>query len=124
LHYDAVGVGERELGYGYRWFRAEAERSKVPVLAANLVEKSSGRAPFKPYVIVKKGAYRVAILALLSPKIDLGPPRDSLVVEDPIATAQKLVPELRKRADVVVVLSHLGRTEGDELADRVPGIDL
>ena len=45
-------------------------------------------------------------------------------VEDPIATAQRMVAELRKQADVIVLMAHLGRVEGEDLAAQVPGIDV
>lgn len=124
MGYDAVGVGERELGYGYAVFRAAAARSKVPMLSSNLIDKASGKLAFKPYVIVKKGPWKVAIFAIMGPKVDLGPAADSLTVDDPISTAQKMVTDLRKQADVVVAITHLGRVEGEDLAAQVPGIDV
>jgi len=47
-----------------------------------------------------------------------------VAVDDPIAIAREVVPELRKKADVVILMSHLGLDEDEDLADRVPGIDL
>ena len=75
--------------------------------------------------MVKKGGLKVGVFALMGPKITLpGKMADSLVIDDPIATAQTMVAQLRKQADVVVLLAHLGRTEGEDLAAQVPGIDV
>jgi 2',3'-cyclic-nucleotide 2'-phosphodiesterase (5'-nucleotidase family) len=41
-----------------------------------------------------------------------------------VETARRLVPELRRRADLVVCLSHLGLEEDRQLAAAVPGIDV
>jgi 2',3'-cyclic-nucleotide 2'-phosphodiesterase (5'-nucleotidase family) len=125
MGYDAIGVGERELSFGLARFQAMAQKSKVPVIAANLIDKKSGKPAFKPSVVVKKGGIKVGVFALVGPKITLpGRTADSLVIEDPIASAQEMVAQLRKQADVVVLLAHLGRTEGEDLAAQVPGIDV
>lgn len=47
-----------------------------------------------------------------------------VAVDDPVAIAKEVVPELRKKADIVILLSHLGLDADQDLADRVPGIDL
>ena len=84
-----------------------------------------GKPVFLPSKIVKKGNVKVGVLAFLSPKIELTAQTMSQVtVEDPVATAQKMVAELKKEVDVVVVLAHLGRVEGEDLAAQVPGIDV
>ncbi len=43
---------------------------------------------------------------------------------EPIAAALKLVPELRKQADLVVAVTHIGVDEDIKMAATVPGIDL
>jgi hypothetical protein len=125
LNYDAIAVGERELAFGLQRFQAMAAKSKVPLLSSNLVDKKTGKPAFKSSVVVKKGNVKVGIFALMGPKITLpGKLADSLVIDDPIETAQTMVAQLRKQADVVVLLAHLGRTEGEDLAAQVPGIDV
>ena len=52
-----------------------------------------------------------------------------LVFEDEVETAQALAPKLRKKADIVIALTHMGIDATDEtgsrrLAKMVPGIDL
>src|SRR6185503_11266851 len=45
-------------------------------------------------------------------------------VEDPLAAARRLVPELRAKCDVLVLLTHVGVEIDAALAGNVPGIDL
>jgi len=67
----------------------------------------------------------IGVFALTSDKVDLGPSRDSLVVEEPAAAAARVVPELRKKgATVVVLLSQLGKVESEDLVSSVDGIDV
>jgi hypothetical protein len=125
MGYDAIGVGERELAFGLARFQGMAAKSKVPIIASNLLDKKTGKPAFKSSVIVKKGGIKVGVFALVGPKLTLpGRTADSLVIDDPIETAQAMVAQLRKQADVVVLLAHLGRVEGEDLAAQVPGIDV
>ena len=125
IGYDAIGVGERELAFGVDRLKALSERAKLPIVASNLVSKDGGKPVFLASHVVKKGKIKVGVFSLLSPKIELSAATLSQVtVEDPVATAEKMVAELRKSADVIVLLAHLGRVEGEDLAARVPGIDV
>lgn len=125
LGYDAIGVGERELNFGYGKLKALAASSKVPVVSANLVDRKTGQLAFKPYAIVRKGGVKVGVFSVIAPKLEL-PARAGaeLTIEDPLAAAQRTVAELRKQCDVVVGLVHLGRVEGEDLAAQVPGMDV
>ena len=125
MGYDAVGVGERELAFGYDRLKELAAKSKVPFVSSNLVDKKSGKPAFKQYVVVRKGGLKVGIFSVMGPKIELpANTGEQLTVDDPIASAQAMVTTLRKQADVVVALTHLGRVEGEDLAAQVPGIDV
>ena len=71
MGYDALGVGERELAFGYDDLRTWRAKSKTPLISSNLIDKKTGKPAFKPYVIVKKGGVKVGIFSVLGPKIDL-----------------------------------------------------
>jgi 2',3'-cyclic-nucleotide 2'-phosphodiesterase/3'-nucleotidase len=77
IGYDAIGVGERELNFGYGKLKALAAASKVPVVSANLVDKKTGQPAFKPYAIVQKGGLKVGVFSVIAPKLELpaGPGR-------------------------------------------------
>lgn len=126
MGYDAAGVGERELGFGYEKLQEMAAKSKTAIISSNLIDKKTGKPAFKTSVIVRKGGLKVGIFSVLGPKIELpGNAGEKVTVEDPISTAQKMVADLRKQqCDVVVALTHLGRVEGEDLAAQVPGIDV
>jgi hypothetical protein len=80
---------------------------------------------------VTKAGARFGFLGLLSPatKHKTSAPNEKLesltyVIEDPVATARTVVPELRAACDVTVVLAHMDETEARRLLEAVPGIDL
>lgn len=122
--YDAITPGEREFGYGYQYFLDLVRQRKLTVVSANLFDKASGKALFKPFVVVKKQGVKVAIAGLIGKAIPLGAAQDSVTVQDPLVVAQKLVPEMRKKAAMVVLLAHMGRVDAEDLASQVPGIDV
>lgn len=121
---DAVGVGEKELRWGLAYLRHQIKRTQLPVVSANLLDARTRRPALQPYVIKKVGTVRVGAFSLMSDKVDLGPARDSLRVEEPAVAAKRAIAELRKKgATVVVLLSQLGKVESEDLVAAVPGMD-
>lgn len=124
----AAGLGDRELMFGRAFLLAALERAPVPVTCANLWDKTPGqpRRPLaKPSLLVKAGKQKVGFFGLIAPTASLGPSADSLETSDPAEAATKAVAELRKQgANVIVLLSSLGRIETEDLVVAVPGIDV
>ena len=126
LGYDAVTLGEREFNFGQAFLLATFKRTKIDVVSSNLVYADTKKPFVKPYVIKKMCGARVAFFGLIGKdmKIRTLSSERALEVLDPIATAKALIPEMRKKADIVVLLSHLGLTEGQRLTLEAPGIDV
>jgi len=106
----------KELRKGARWIGGARVPDSAPL-----------RHIADPYRILDVDGLKVAILGLTTGDIYsiVSRPRNGgVAVADPIAVAGVLVPELRKKADLVVALTHLGVDEDRALARRVPGIDL
>jgi len=128
LGFDAMVIGNHELDYGRRWLEGLMARAEFPVLSANVIRRDvpdldglKDQPLAKPYVILERGGLRVGILGLTTVDYDM-----SLQVRfaDPTPFAERLVPELEKQCDLVVVLSHMGYKQDKELARAVPGIDV
>jgi hypothetical protein len=126
LQYDVATVGERELNFGQKFLLDCFKNTKIDLVSANLVYKDDQKPFLKPYVIRKVGKVRVAFFGLIGKDLRLRefPGDRSLEILDPFQAARELVPELHKKADIVVLLSHLGLTEGQRLTLEVPGIDV
>ncbi len=121
---DAVGMGESELRFGASYLRALLGTSRLPVVCANLYDKATGKTFTEPYRIVQAGGVEVGVFGLMRNDVDLGPSKDSLRVEDPMAAAKRTVEELRgKGATVVVLLSQLGKDGTEDVPMKVDGID-
>ncbi|MGH7730792.1 MAG: multiheme c-type cytochrome [Candidatus Eiseniibacteriota bacterium] len=125
LGVDAVGAGEKELRFGYSFLKANIERSGLPVVCSNLFMKKTGKPALTPYIIKKIGTVKVGFFGLMNEKLTYGPSEDSLRVDEPTATARRVVAEMRKKgATVTVLLSQLGKVDSEDLVAVVPGIDV
>ncbi|WP_226682259.1 bifunctional metallophosphatase/5'-nucleotidase [Sutcliffiella horikoshii] len=125
LRYDYATFGNNEgITLDYEGLSQLYEEAEFPVLAANLFEEN-GEYPdwVKPYEVKKMGNVKVAFIgvtvfyqhfyALLGWKI-----------EDPYIMLEKYLPALKEEVDVIVVLSHLGISDDEEMARRFPEIDV
>jgi 2',3'-cyclic-nucleotide 2'-phosphodiesterase (5'-nucleotidase family) len=122
---DAVGIGPRELRFGWWFLKSHLDRTRLPATSANLIEVATGRPALEPWLIRQIGSVQVGYFSLMSEKADLGPSRDSLRIDNPVATAPRVIGELRRKgASVVVLLSQLGRAESEDLVAAVPGVDV
>jgi 5'-nucleotidase/UDP-sugar diphosphatase len=106
---------------------AEARRGAQWVGGARVLDTAPLRYLARPYVIRRWRGKRIAIFGLTTrdlSRIVLFSRNGGVAVADPIATARRLVPELRTKADYVIALTHIGVAVDRELASKVPGIDL
>ncbi len=120
----AVGVAPRDLQLGLSAVRRFADESHLPMTCANLVDRASRAPLFPPTRLVELPGLKVGVFALLGERFELGAARDSVLVVDAERAAHDAVASLRGQgAQVIVLLSQLGRVGGEDIASAVPGID-
>jgi 5'-nucleotidase / UDP-sugar diphosphatase len=127
--YDGAAVGNHDLDFGQQVLRDRVAQAKFPFLAANVVEDATGKLPdyLKPYIIKQVGTLKVGIIGLAYPGSAAIVKADSvkgLTFLDGLETVTKYLPQVRPHADIVVVLSHMGIQADQDLATRLPGIDV
>lgn len=131
--YDAVGIGEAELRYGLGFLRAQLEASNLPAVSANLVYADSGEPVVSSYLMLKRGGLRIGVTAVsgeleaLRGKEDLNAWRDqNVTLTDPKTALESVVKRMREqeKADLVIVLAHMGYEEAERMGGEVPGIDV
>lgn len=121
---DAVNIGELDLRFGRQFLEQRVRQDDLPVTSANLLDARSGKPVFPPHLLKKIGGVNVGFFGLLPGAASLGPAADSLKVEDPNVAAQRTIAELRKKgAQVVVLLSQLGKAGSEDLVSAIDGID-
>jgi len=116
-----------EFDYGQDAFRHLAALAHFPFLSAN-VQALPEPLPVKPYLVISKpGGPKVAILGLTTSELTTTThPRNvsGVRVQDPLVVARRLIPSLREKGDMLIVLSHMGIAADRELAREIPDIDL
>ena len=135
LGYDAMAVGNHEFDKPLGILRMQRDLAKFPMLAANIYDR--GQRMFEPYKIFSLGGLRIGVMGLTTEDtFKMVSPDNIKGIEfrGVISEAAKVVPELRRKADVVIAATHMGhyengnhgtQAEGDvEMARAVKGIDL
>jgi 2',3'-cyclic-nucleotide 2'-phosphodiesterase (5'-nucleotidase family) len=123
MGYEAMALGPKELSLGAKLLRERMDEAKFPVVSANVTSGITNRLFADPYAVVDVGTHRVGIIG-----ITRQPTPDETIsdftVADPRAATTRLVPEVKAKADTIVVLTNLDYASAMQLAREVPGIDL
>lgn len=123
IGFDFWTLGNGEFYDGIQNLQAMIARVKCKVLCANITTKADGKPVGLPYVIEQVGPVKVAFLGVSFIHVE-HPSSRPLVYGNPIETASRLARELRKQADVVVAITHIGLPEDMKLAAQAPEIDV
>ncbi|HHF5090889.1 2',3'-cyclic-nucleotide 2'-phosphodiesterase [Haemophilus influenzae] len=145
MNYEVSTLGNHEFNYGLNYLADAIKQAKFPIVNSNVVKAGTEEPYFTPYVIQEKSVVdnqgkthklKIGYIGFVPPQImvwDKANLQGKVETRDIVKTAQKYVPEMKKKgADIVVALAHTGPSdepyqEGAEnsafyLAD-VPHID-
>ncbi len=133
IGYDAMTLGNHEFDKAREVLAEQMELANFPFLSAN-VKDADGNYIAEPYIIKEYDGFKVAIFGLTTNETDIiGNPEivADLTFENEVEVANRLVPELEKKADIVIALVHMGvyddgrDGEGSRwLARNTTGIDM
>lgn len=145
MNYDAMAIGNHEFEYGEQILAWEKNRVPFPVLGANLFYTGT-RHPFaQAHAVIERGGVRIGVIGVMGQDAAtaiIPSYIDDLDVEEPKIAVQRSVEALRDEVDLIIVLTHQGKTapmqtdaESDPrlfrgidadiaLAGAVPGIDV
>jgi 5'-nucleotidase/UDP-sugar diphosphatase len=124
LGYDAMAVGNHEFDNELGVIRKQQDWADFPFLAANIYDESSGKRLFSPYQMFDVGELNVAVVGFTTEDTKkLGNPEfmGGISFTTPVAEAAKLVPELRKQADLVIAVTHMGHYQDAAYGINAPG---
>jgi len=116
-------AGNHEFDFGQEVLKKSISEASFPVLGANV----EGVGLLKPYVIKELDMIRIAIIGLTTEDTPVSThPRNvyGLKFLPPADTVLNYLRELEDRADIVLVLSHIGYQTDRALAEQVKGIDV
>ena len=113
MDYDALGIGNHEFDYGVEAFKKGINRVPFPVLGANIFYKESGKIFSRASTILERNGIRLGVIGIIgldARSVILPSYVKELNFRDPISYVRKEVKELRSLVDVIVVLTHQGKT--------------
>ncbi len=132
LGYAAVGVAERDLVLGYDDLLKKMSGAPFPLVSTNFVRRGTSEPVFKPYVIVEakrgdgKPPVKVGVMSVVrfNPVfLKTGPAGSNVSIAQPAEMVRKYLDEVRKKADLVVLLAELSVYDARQVAKEIPGID-
>lgn len=126
MKYDALNVADGELTFGIEFLKNNFQKTDVPLLSANLITKDDNHSVGQEFLIKTLDSLKVGIIGLVSPeyfdKETLT--KGELVIKNPEETVKKVLSEIQGKANVIVLLSHLGYETTRELVRGIGGIDV
>ena len=124
LDYDAMAVGNHEFDNPRDVLMQQAEWAGFPFLSANIVYKDSGKHLFKPYEMFDVQQHRIAVVGFTTEDtVKIGNPEymSDLDFLTPSDVAQDLIPELDKKSDLVIAVTHMGHYQNANHGGNAPG---
>ena len=124
MKYDGMNIADGELGLGLGFFEKLRKKADFALLSANLYK--NGKPLGQPFLIKKFDGFNVGVIGLVSPRY-FNPEllaKEKLEVKDPETELKKILPEVRSQANIIILLSHLGKSGTTLLLQNVPGIDV
>ncbi|HAJ78520.1 MAG TPA: hypothetical protein DCO75_02010 [Fibrobacteres bacterium] len=122
MNYDAVAIGDDDLAFGAKWLALAGQRCGLPIVSANCMNIDNTYVGV-PYLLVKKGKLTFAITGLTTQE-RFSSQADSAVITQPFRALRKIWPQMVKKSDCRIVLSHLGEEMSRMLPDSFPGCNV
>jgi 2',3'-cyclic-nucleotide 2'-phosphodiesterase (5'-nucleotidase family) len=113
MGYDAMGIGNHEFEYGAEIFAWEKNRAPFPVLGANLFYRGTSHPYAPPHAIIERNGVRIGVIGIMGQDAATAiipsfiAPLD---VTEPAEAVGRSVQELRDEVDLIVLLTHQGKT--------------
>ncbi len=125
LGYQAAALGNHEFDHGQEPLRKLLEASRFPWLAANC--RLPGEAPkLGGETIIEAGGLKVGIVGLVTSDLKtVSSPRvvEGVTVEKEEEALRRILPQLRPKVDVLLLLTHCGVDADKRLAAAFPEVD-
>lgn len=113
MGYDAMAIGNHEFEYGHEIFAWQKNRVPFPVLGANFFYKDSDHPYAQAHAVIERNGIRIGVIGIMGQDAVTAiipsyiAPLD---VRTPADAVQKSVDELRDQVDLIVLLTHQGKT--------------
>ncbi len=124
MKYDAMAAGNHEFDNSPEVLAKQISWMEFPLVSANVYNRQTGKNMFPPSIAFTFDGLRVAVLGLTTDDTyKQGNPDyvNYYIFKSPIETAEALIPELRRKADIIIALAHLGYYADGAHGGNAPG---
>ncbi len=123
--YDFGILGNHEFNNTLTELRKLISLTRYQLVCANARVTATGELLLPSSVVKKVGELRIGIFGILTHEAGTyRAGKEGVAVANEIETSRRMVAELRRSADAVVVISHAGKEIDEQIASQVPGIDV
>ena len=128
IQYDAIGLGGGDFSLGADFLRKIASDAGIKLVATNVIHRNGGQPFGDRYAVVDVGDIRVGVLSVL-PLGAFDDISDRKLVEGleiitPETAIKAVMPELKEKTDIIILLSQYGLARTRLLVGMLDGIDL
>lgn len=127
MGYDLGNLGNHEFDYGYEQIKAFRKAANFPLLSANALSPAGKLLADKASDIIRINRINIGVIGVITeatPDIIIPAGNKNIQITSAAAAIEQLLPGLRARADLIIVLSHLGFEADVQLAQKIRDIDL
>lgn len=127
MGYDAVVIGDADLGFGMDYIVKRTREIGVPVVVANLWSAAADTLYFPATrEVVLANGLRVGIIGVMSERLTLPAQveKDSVRLSSATDAVREHAVDLRGRVDLVIVLAHMSQREAQRMASDVGEVDV
>lgn len=113
IGYDAMTLGNHEFDVPLQILDMQEKWAKFPLLSANVYNKRTNKPLVTPYITLKRGGLKFAVVGLTTEDTaKLGNPdvTGNVIFKNPIETANQVLKQINKKEkpDVRIALTHMG----------------
>jgi len=125
IHPDVFELGNHEFDYGLKNLDELIKSAKFPIICANVVIESTGTGLVPPSITIKRGEAQIAFLGLNTDELKeivLKKGTEGLKVKSERKTLKEYLKSLKKKSDLVILVSHMGFEGDKKIAKELDGI--
>lgn len=122
VNFDAVGVGDQEYVEGSSFLLAQQKQFPLPLVNCNILTAETERSAFARYKIIRRENVKIGIVAVIFPESFEFILEKSIRILPAVESLGKLVPELKAKTDLLILLCHGGFDKTRAVAQAFPEI--
>ncbi len=124
---DASTIGNRETHISKFAFEQKLKGLSHPIVCCNIVDSKTEELVFPESIIIEKNDIRVGVIGVSVPMVTkqmISKNASAFLWISPAKSLERAISNLKGDVDIVTVLSHLGHRQDQELAAKIPGINI